>query len=369
MLVTDIGRKDMIIGLAFLRRHNPEIDWATGEWRFTRCPESCAPRARKNNTVSQEEVDELDLPQSVSWDDPLDSIGEDDPDNQHINWICTDEPDDLELAQIIAEITGKADQGFEEDPDDDLDVINWKSKVPKYHWDYSDIFSQKKAERMPIRKTYNHGIEFVEDASLPKPAKLYPLSPLEKNSLDEWIKEELRKGYISKSKSPVAAPVFFVKKKGGLLRLVVDYRKLNNITVKNRYPIPCITDLIDSLSQAKIFTKIDLQWGYNNVRIKKGDEWKTAFVTHRGLYEANVMYFGFSNTPSTFQAMMNEILSDLILDGKVMVYLDDILIFTEDKKENREITQEVLRRLRENDLFVRPEKCIFEQDRIESTLR
>ena len=92
----------------------------------------------------------------------------------------------------------------------------------------------------------------------------------------------------------------------------MDYRALNNITVKNRYPIPQISDLIDALSQASIFTKIDLRWGYNNVRIREGDEWKTAFITKRGLYEATVMYFGFSNASATFQSMMNDILGDLI---------------------------------------------------------
>jgi hypothetical protein len=295
----------------------------------------------------------------------LDEIGQDDPDNPYINWISTENPDDLHLAQIIADLSDKADQGFEDDDDDEQDSIDWQKLVPKHLWDYGDVFSRRKAERMPIRKPYDHAIEFEEGASLPKPAKLYPLSPLEKQSLDEWLDEELRKGYIRKSKSPLAAPVFFVKKKDGKLRLVQDYRKLNAVTIKNRYPIPRITDLIDSLSQAKIFTKIDLRWGYNNVRIKQGDEWKTAFITHRGLFEANVMYFGSSNAPATFQAMMNEILVDLILEGKVMVYLDDILIFTEDIEENRSITAEVLKRLRENDLFVRPEKCFFEKDRIE----
>ena len=112
---------------------------------------------------------------------------------------------------------------------------------------------------MPTRKPYDHGIEFVEGAKLPKPAKIYPLSPKERNSLDEWINEELRKGYIRPSKSPIAAPFFFVKKHDEGLRPVMDYRALNEITVKNRYPIPRISDLIDNLSKASIFTKIDLR--------------------------------------------------------------------------------------------------------------
>lgn len=145
----------------------------------------------------------------------------------------------------------------------------------------------------------------------------------------------------------------------------MDYRELNKITVKNRYPIPRIADLIDSLSQASIFTKIDLRWGYNNVRIREGDEWKTAFITKRGLFEATVMYFGFSNAPGTFQAMMNTILSDLIRKGQVMVYLDDILIFGNDKKEHRKLVREVLQRLKDNDLYAKAEKCFFEKSSID----
>ena len=115
----------------------------------------------------------------------------------------------------------------------------------------------------------------------------------------------------------------------------MDYRALNAITVKNCYPIPRIADLIKSLSKASIFTKIDLRWGYNNVRIKEGDEWKTAFITRQGLFEATVMYFGFSNALATFQSMINGILRDLICIRLVMVYLDDILIFGTCLKEHR----------------------------------
>jgi len=115
----------------------------------------------------------------------------------------------------------------------------------------------------------------------------------------------------------------------------MNYRALNAITVKNCYPIPRIANLIESLSKASIFTKIDLRWGYNNIRIKEGDEWKIAFITRRGLFEATVMYFGFSNAPVIFQSMMNDILRDLICIRVVIVYLDDILIFGTCLKEHR----------------------------------
>jgi len=144
----------------------------------------------------------------------------------------------------------------------------------------------------------------------------------------------------------------------------MDYKALNGITIKNRYPIPRIADLIESLSKASIFTKIDLRWGYNNIRIKEGDEWKTAFITRQGLFEATVMYFGFSDALTTFQSMMNNILGDLICIRLVIVYLDDILIFGTCLKEYRRLVKEVLKRLQFNDLYAKAEKCFFEKSSI-----
>jgi len=207
-------------------------------------------------------------------------------------------------------------------------------------------------------------IDFVEGAMLPKPAKVYLLSLVKRNSLDIWIDEELRKGYIQPSTSPIAAPFFFVKKHNRSLQPVIDYRALNGITIKNHYPIPRIADLTESLSKASIFTKIDLRWGYNNVCIKEGNEWKTAFITRQGLFEATVMYFGFFNAPATFQSMMNNILGDLICIQLVMVYLDNILIFGTCLKEHRQLVKEVLKRLQFNDLYAKVEKCFFEQSSI-----
>jgi len=207
-------------------------------------------------------------------------------------------------------------------------------------------------------------IDFVEGTMLPKPAKVYLLSLVKRNSLDIWIDEELRKGYIQPSTSPIAAPFFFVKKHNKSLQPVIDYRALNGITIKNHYPIPRIADLTESLSKASIFTKIDLRWGYNNVCIKEGNEWKTAFITRQGLFEATVIYFGFFNAPATFQSMMNNILGDLICIQLVMVYLDNILIFGTCLKEHRQLVKEVLKRLQFNDLYAKVEKCFFEQSSI-----
>ena len=134
----------------------------------------------------------------------------------------------------------------------------------------------------------------------------------EDKALLEFLIDHLEKGYIRVSKSPYASPFFFVKKKDGKLHPVQDYRKLNTHTVCNQYPLPLISDLITDLSGAWIYTKLDVRWGYNNICIKEGDEWKAAFMTKYGLYEPTVMYFGLTNSPATFQTMMNYIFRDVI---------------------------------------------------------
>jgi Reverse transcriptase (RNA-dependent DNA polymerase) len=163
----------------------------------------------------------------------------------------------------------------------------------------------------------------------------------------------------------IPSPVFFIKKKDGSLRLVQDYHMLNAMTVKNRYPLPIILELTAQLQGAKYFTKLYVRWGFNNVWIQEGDEWKGAFRTNHDLYEPLVMFFGLTNSPATFRTMMNDIFQDLIMEGHVCVYLDDILIFTKTLAEHRRILRLLLERLRLHRLYLRPEKCEFERTRIE----
>ena len=157
----------------------------------------------------------------------------------------------------------------------------------------------------------------------------------------------------------MAAPFFFIKKKDRTLRPVQNYRYLNSIIIKNQYPLPLIPELIDKLKGVKIFSKLDLRWGYNNVRIKEGDEWKAAFKTNQGLFEPTVMFFDLTNSPATFQSMMNHLFTDMIDKGHVVIYMDDILIFTITKEEHDVLLRKVLQRLKDNDLFLKLEKCIF----------
>jgi len=153
--------------------------------------------------------------------------------------------------------------------------------------------------------------------------------------------------------------VFFVLKKDGKKRMVQDYRYLNSWTIKNNYPLPLISDLIDSIRKKKVFMKMNLRWGYNNVRIKERDEWKAAFSMPEESFEPTVMFFGLTNSPTTFQAMMNDLLRDIVVEEKVIVFIDDVITVTEMEEGHDEIVEKVLRRLEKNDLFVKPKKCMW----------
>ncbi|CCO34437.1 Retrotransposable element Tf2 155 kDa protein type 1 [Rhizoctonia solani AG-1 IB] len=184
------------------------------------------------------------------------------------------------------------------------------------------------------------------------------MTPSETTALKEHIDSELAAGNICPSTSPAGAPVMFVKRAEGRLCLVVDYRRLNAITIKDCYALPRQDELIEKLCHAKIFTKLDLRNGYNNTRIKEGDKWKAAFRTKYGHFEPTVMQFGLSNTSAVFQHFMNNIFRDL-LDITVIVYLDDILIFSNSREEHVQHVTEVLSCLQKHNLFCNPSKCVF----------
>ena len=226
------------------------------------------------------------------------------------------------------------------------------------------MFRKVESERMPTRKIWDYAIDLKETFK-PRKGKIYPLSKNEREEVQNFVEDQLRKGYIKPSESPQMSLVFFVGKKDGSKRMVMDYCSLNDQTIKNNYPLPLITELIDNIGSRKVFTKLDLRWGFNNIKIKERGEWKGVFTMHIGSFEPTVMFFGMTNLPATFQAMMNEILRDLINEGKVAAFVDDMLVGTETKEGHDEIVKEILRRLEENDLYVKPEKCVEgEKDRI-----
>ncbi len=175
-----------------------------------------------------------------------------------------------------------------------------------------------------------------------------------------YIEEELSKGFIRPSTSPVSASFFFVKKKEGGLRPCIDYRSLNEITVEFRYPLPLVPAAMEQLRTAKYFTKLDLRSAYNLIRIREGDELKTAFSTTSGHYEYLVMPFGLVNSPSIFQAFINDTFRDMLNKG-VIVYIDDILIYSDSLDSHLQQVRAVLRRVIENQLYAKIEKWEFHQ--------
>ena len=229
--------------------------------------------------------------------------------------------------------------------------------VPAVYHDLREVFSKTRATSLPPHRPYDCAIDLLPGSSPPR-GRLYSLSAPERKAMEEYINESLAAGIIRPSSSPAGAGFFFVEKKDGSLRPCIDYRGLNNITVKNRYPLPLISSAFELLEGATIFTKLDLRNAYHLVRIREGDEWKTGFNTPTGHYEYLVMPFGLTNAPAVFQSLVNDVLRDM-LNKYVFIYLDDILIYSKNEEDHVHHVQSVLQRLLENSLFVKAEKCEF----------
>lgn len=239
------------------------------------------------------------------------------------------------------------------------------SKVPERFREFLPIMSKQAAQRLPDHQPWDHSIDLMEGKNPPW-GPLYAMSTRELDTLKPWLEEMLNSGRIRRSTSSCGAPLMFVEKKdpNDPLRPVVDYRGLNSITVPVRYPIPLITELQARFRTAKWYTKIDLKSGFYLVRIKEGDEWKTAFRCKYGLFEYAVMPMGLINAPATFQSMMNHIFRDLI-DAGLLVYLDDLLIYADTIEEHDRLVTEVLKRLTEHNLAVAPQKCKWAVQEVE----
>jgi hypothetical protein len=206
------------------------------------------------------------------------------------------------------------------------------SKFPEKYKDFADVFEKNKADQLPEHRPYDCPID-LEEGHSPPFGLIYGLSEPELQALCDYLTKNLAKGFVQHSKSPIGAPILFVKKKDGSLQLCVDYRGFNKITKKNRYPLPLILSLLGRLRTGKIFTKLDLRGAYNLLRIRPGDEWKIAFRTRYGHFEYTVMPLGLTNAPAVFQHLMNDIFREY-MDKFVVVYLDDILIFSKNQEDH-----------------------------------
>src|SRR5277367_2289641 len=231
--------------------------------------------------------------------------------------------------------------------------------------EFVNVFLETLPNQLPPQRKIDHAIELVPGAEPPlRPT--YRLLYLEMDELKKQLTDLLAKGFIRPSTSPFGAPVLFVHKKEGSLKLCVDYRALNKITIKNRYPLPRIEELMDCLAGAQYFTKIDLYSGYHQIRIKKEDVPKTAFRTRYGHYEFLVLPFGLTNAPATFMTLMNDIFRKY-LDDFVIVYLNNILIYSKTKEEHLQHVRLVLETLRKHQLYAKANKCELVRQKVEYT--
>jgi hypothetical protein len=210
---------------------------------------------------------------------------------------------------------------------------------------------------MPPKRKVEFAIELIPGTA-PISKRAYRVSGPELVELKKQIDELLEKGYIRPSTSPWAAPVLFVEKKDGTKRMCIDYRALNEVTIKNKYPLPRIEDLFDQLRGASVFSKIDLWSGYHQLRIRPSDIPKTAFITKYGLYEFMVMSFELTNAPAYFMYLKNSVFMDY-LDKFVVVFIDDILVYSQNEQEHEEHLRKVLQRLQDCQLFAMLSKCEF----------
>ena len=334
--LTDIGERDIILGYPWFAAVQPNIDWKRGWIATEQLPVIL-------RTLDAERARFVPRQRNVPRQAPDHIV--------HVAYVTLPGGPQQTKASQLAE---QNQSGGE------------PSKLPKEYSRHQKVFSEEESQRFPGPRIWDHAIELKKGAPSTLPGKIYSLTQPEQKALEEFIKDHLRKGYIRPSKSPYASPFFFIKKKDGKLRPVQDYRRVNEWTIRNRYPLPLIPELINRVKGAALFSKFDIRWGYNNVRIKQGDEWKAAFITNRGLYEPRVMFFGLTNSPATFQTMMNAIFAEELSEGWLTIYMDDILVHTEDDQDlHRKLVHKVLDKLAKHDLFLKPEKCLFEKRSIE----
>jgi RNase H-like domain found in reverse transcriptase/Reverse transcriptase (RNA-dependent DNA polymerase)/Integrase zinc binding domain len=235
--------------------------------------------------------------------------------------------------------------------------------VPEVYHEFADVFSRQKANTLLPHRDCDLKINIDEGVKIPV-GPIYLLSKFELKTLWEVIDENLKTGFICPSNSPFRAPVLFIKKKDGSLWLCVDFQQLDAITQKDKYPLPLTSELLDTPSRAKVFSKIDLKHAYHLIWIAAGDEWKTAFRTRYRSFEWLVMPFGLTNAPGGFQRFLNGIFSDL-LDVYVIIYLDDILIFSGNKDDHFRHISEVFKWLWKHGLYANGKKCDFQSKSID----
>jgi hypothetical protein len=319
--VTELGKHEIILGMPWIKKHNPIIDWKKGTLDLTRCKcQSSVP-------------------------------GNDDP------WYLTKKEKQQDAREACAASKEQSEhlaQGSlptsTVEASDDIRI--------KIYGDFAELFKEKVGhDALPEHAPWDCEIR-MKEGTVPPSNTIYPMNQEDLRTLKEHIDKNVTKGFFRESRSPYSSPAFFVPKPNGGRRLVIDYRKLNEVTVKDRYAIPLPDELRDRLQGAKIFTKLDLRGAFNLIRMKEGEEEKTAFRTRYGHYEYTVMPMGLVNAPAVFMRRMNNVLRPY-LDKICVCYLDDILVYSRDVRQHMQDVRDILTALREAKLLLEPEKCRF----------
>ncbi|RAL58215.1 hypothetical protein DID88_002294 [Monilinia fructigena] len=332
--VVPLGQQQIILGMPWLKAHNPRIDWSQETVTFDQCKsghkDTFKMSARRNTRQG-----ELNANNPGDVGHPVQG--------PPLRAKASTPPLQMQKPTTRQEIAIKAEEPM---------------IPPEQYKKYEPVFKEPGVhEALPEHKPWDHEI-ILEEGKMPVHTPIYSMSADELKTLREYIDDNLAKGWIKESTSQVASPTMWVPKKDGTKRLVVDYRKLNTLTKKDRYPLPLATELRDRLGGATIFTKMDLRNGYRLIRMKEGEEWKTAFKTRYGLYEYQVMPFGLTNAPATFMRLMNNVLSPY-LDTCCICYLDDILVYSNNESQHIKDVSSILESLAKADLLCKPSKCEF----------
>lgn len=352
--VVGMAGHDVVLGMPWLKMHNPLIDWEKRVLTFERC--SCVatyqPGRRQSSTTDEKQRRKPPARRELA------ASSKDSPKRESASTDTSTGQQDHEVrvsegCNAPSEIHGSTGR-----------VTEPPNEIPSVYREWKALFHEEEtALALPKHQPWDHEIK-LEPGTQPTFGPIYALSEKELGALRKYLDENMKKGFIRKSQSPAGYPILFVPKKDGTLRLCVDYRKLNNITIKNRYPLPNISELQDRLAGAMYFTKLDLRGAYNLIRMKSGEEWKTAFRTRYGHYEYTVMPFGLTNAPATCQEMINDALREH-LDTFVIAYLDDILVYSKTLEEHKRHVSTVLQCLGKRDLRLKPEKCDFHKEQVD----
>jgi len=339
--IADIGQDDFILGYPFLKASNPDVDWRNG------CIDGFT-------TIS--------MAKANNWQPILKGTRQVEAAPIWVKLIPGwEEGDEVWLQTRIAKMTVTSQLA--------QDAANkkkrtWQEIVPERYHRHGKVFSEEASERFPDRWPWDHAIELTEDAPTSINCRVYPLSPKEKEEQHEFLSQNLHLQRIHHSKSPYASGFFLIRKKDGKFHPVQDYRNLNKWTIPNKYPLPLISELIYDLAEKRLFSKFDIRWGYNNICIKEGDEYKAAFKTSEGLFEPTVMFFGLTNSPATFQTMMDNIFQDEIAQGWLRIYMDDMIIATEDDEVLHKLrVNHILDKLEKFDLFLNQKSANFTNEK------